>query len=89
MRLSVRALTIAAAVIWGGCILLTGLIHLSAPSYGTAFLQMVSSIYPGFHNSGTPGDVVVGTLYALVDGGVCGVVFAWLYNALAAGRARA
>jgi hypothetical protein len=57
-----------------------GLINLAVPSYGAAFLQGVSSIYPGFHNSRHFLDVLVGTGYALFDGAVGGVLFAWLYN---------
>jgi hypothetical protein len=42
---------------------------------------MIASVYPGFKASGTFIDVIVGTLYALVDGAICGFVFALLYNA--------
>ncbi len=38
------------------------------------------TIYPGFHASRTFSDVLVGTCYALVDGGLAGLVFGWLYN---------
>jgi hypothetical protein len=84
MRLSLKALAISFAVIWAGGILCVGLVNLAAPSYGTAFLQMASSIYPGFHNSRTFVDVLVGTGYGAVDGGIGGLVFAWLYNFIAA-----
>ena len=47
MRLSIRALAIACAVIWGGVILLVGLANLLWPGYGLAFLELVASIYPG------------------------------------------
>jgi len=41
----------------------------------------MSSVYPGYKAAGTLGSVVVGTLYyALLDGAVGGVLFAWLYN---------
>lgn len=61
MRLSLKALIVTSAILWGGAVLFVGLINLAAPSYGTAFLQMVSSIYPGFHNSRSPVDLLVGT----------------------------
>jgi hypothetical protein len=80
MTLSVRALALASALLWGGAVLFVGLINLAAPSYGAAFLQGVSSIYPGYHDSRHFLDVLVGTGYALVDGGVGGAVFGWLYN---------
>ena len=84
MRLSAKSLAITVAVLWGGAILLVGLVNLAWPSYGTVFLQCTSSIYPGFRNSRTFPDVLVGTGYGLVDGGGGGLIFAWLYNFFAA-----
>ncbi len=80
MRLSIKACTISFALLWGGCLLLVGFINLIFGSYGYNFLQMMSSVYPGFHNSRTAAGVVVGTGYALVDGALGGLFFAWLYN---------
>jgi hypothetical protein len=88
MKLSIRALTITAALLWGGGLLFVGVLNLAAPSYGVAFLQMMSSVYPGFHAARTFGDVLIGTLYALVDGAICGFLFAWLYNGVAGGWSR-
>ena len=85
MKVSLRAVAIAAGMLWGGAILFLGLINLASPSYGLSFLQMVSSVYPGFHVSRTIGDVLTGTVYALIDGAVAGLVFGWLYN-LSLGR---
>jgi hypothetical protein len=84
MRLSLKALAITSAIIWGGGILSVGLVNLAVPSYGTGFLQVTSSIYPGFHNSRTLVDVVVGTLYGVVDAGFGGLIFGWIYNWIAA-----
>ena len=80
MSLSVKSLAITSALLWGGGLLLVGLVNLAAPAYGNAFLQGVSSIYPGFHNSKHLLDVLVGTGYALVDGAAGGAMFGWLYN---------
>jgi hypothetical protein len=59
------------------------MLNLVWPSYGREFLQLVASIYPGYHATPSFGQVIVGTLYALVDGAVGGAIFAWLYNRLA------
>ena len=80
MQLSAKALAIVSAVLWGGAILVVGLINLAATSYGSNFLHGLSSVYPGFHASRTIPDVLVGTVYGVVDGAVGGWVFAWLYN---------
>ena len=80
MRVSVRGLTLALALLWGGCVLLVGVINLAVPAYGLNFLQLLSSVYPGFHASRGFADVIVGTVYAIVDGAIGGLVFGWLYN---------
>ena len=80
MKLSVKSLAIVSALLWGGGVLFVGVVNLAAPSYGTAFLECVSSGYPGFHNSRHFLDVLVGTAYALCDGAVGGALFGWLYN---------
>ena len=85
MKLSVKSLAIVSALLWGGGVLFVGLINLAAPSYATVFLQCVSSVYPGFHNSRHFFDVLVGTGYALCDGAVGGALFGWLYNFFSAG----
>ena len=80
--LSVKATALAAGILWGACIFLVGIGNLIWPSYGTALLDLARSIYPGYaHTAGFVG-VIVGTLYALLDGIVGGAVFAWLYNRL-------
>ena len=82
MRLNIRAFMLAFAILWATAVLLTGIANLFSSQYGTAFLQFMASIYPGYDASRTFGSVMVGTLYAVVDGAICGVAFAWLYNLL-------
>ena len=80
MRLSIKAFGITGSLLWGGAILMCGIANLASASYAAEFLRVISSIYPGFHASRTFADVLVGTCYALVDGGLAGLIFAWLYN---------
>jgi hypothetical protein len=80
MRLSMKGMAVAAALLWGGCILFVGLLNLAMPSYGMNFLQMMSSVYPWFHASRSFGDVLMGSVDGLVDGATAGILFAWLYN---------
>jgi hypothetical protein len=82
MQLSLKAMAIAAGLLWGGAILCVGLINMVDPSYGTNFIQLTSSVYPWFHASRTMGNVVIGTIDGLADGAIAGLVFAWLYNAV-------
>lgn len=83
MKLSVQSLTITAAVLWGLCFFFVSVINYLWPPYGKAFLEIMSSVYPGYKTLGTVGSVIIGTLYALLDGAIGGVLFAWIYNALA------
>lgn len=83
MKLSLKGLTVAVALLCGGCIFVVGVINLASPSYGTEFLKVVSSVYPGFKASGTFVDVLVGTCYGIVDGAIGGFLLAWLFNIFA------
>ena len=80
MKFNIGALALAVGLFWGGAILLVGVSNLIWPGYGSAFLQLAASIYPGYKAGTTFGQVVIGTLYGLVDGAIGGAVFAWLYN---------
>jgi hypothetical protein len=82
MKLRPFAFALAAGLLWGGALLLVSLAHALWPPYGGAFLSVVASIYPGYTSDGG-GSVVVVTLYGLVDGGIAGLILAWLYNLIA------
>ena len=83
MKLNVMALGLTAGLIWGGAILFVGLANLIWPGYGQAFLDLLASIYPGYHPAASAGSVFAGALYGLLDGTIGGVIFGWLYNLLA------
>jgi hypothetical protein len=81
MKFNIVQLGLTLGVIWAVLVLLVGIINLIFPGYGVAFLQIVDSIYPGYHFGRWGfGGVIVATLYAALDGFVLGVVIAWLYN---------
>ena len=80
MKLSLKGLALAGGILWALALLMTGVCNLIWPGYGEAFLKMMASIYPGYHAADSIGDLIVGTLYALLDGVICGLVFGWLYN---------
>ncbi|MDT8436334.1 MAG: hypothetical protein RRA92_06215 [Gemmatimonadota bacterium] len=85
MRLDVRALALTFGLLWAVSFLLMAAANQVWPSYGTTFLALCDSLYPGYAPAGW-GSVFVGTLYALVDGSIGGAVVAWVYNRLATGR---
>jgi hypothetical protein len=73
-------MALSVGILWGAAVLLTGIANLIWFGYGSGFLRLLASIYPGYKASGTIGDLITGVLYSLVDGGLFGLVLAWLYN---------
>ena len=89
MRLSVKGMTIAAGLLWAAAILCVGIIHIADPSYGVNFLQMTSSVYPGFLSAGTAGSLAIGAIEGFIDGAITGLVLSLLYNAFTHVRSEA
>lgn len=87
MKLSVKAVTYAGALLTGGAVLFFGILNLIFPGYADAFLRLVASVYPGYHYPSGLGGVIIGTLYGIVDGAVTGLLIAWLYNLFVPRRA--
>ncbi len=81
MRFSVKTMAITIGVFWAVVFFFVGLAQQIWPSYGAEFLALMDSLYPGYAPGGF-GSVIVGSLYALVDGMIAGAIFAWLYNRL-------
>ena len=55
MRLSIKSLVVTGAILWSGSVFLAGVGNMIWPSYAGALLQLVDSIYPGYHASGSFG----------------------------------
>ena len=85
MKLSVKGLALASGIIWALAVVVVGLANLWFPPYGDAFIELMKSLYPGYRDMTGLGGVLVATVYALVDGAICGAVFAWIYNVFAGG----
>lgn len=79
MRLCVRTMAITIGVLWAVAFFLIAGAQQVWPTYGVPFLELMDSLYPGYAPGGF-GSVIMGSLYALVDGAIGGAVFAWLYN---------
>lgn len=80
MKLNLKALALAAAILWGGAILLVSIGNMICPPYGAAFLQMVASVYPFYDPASGGISVLVGTLWGVIDGAIAGFLLGWLYN---------
>ena len=75
MKLSVKSLVIAAALLKGLCFLFVSLLNLILPPYGGAFLALLTSLYLGCDPTVGPISVLVGTVYSLIAGAVAGALF--------------
>jgi hypothetical protein len=80
MKLNTKALAGAFSLLWGGAILLLAVANMIWPGYAEACLRVIESIYPGYHVGAGMMSVIIGTVYALLDGAVFGAIFGWLYN---------
>ena len=80
MRLDTKALGLTFGILWGGAILFVGIANLIWPDYGRACLELVASVYPGYDATSSFAQVIIGTLYGLVDGAIGGLIMGWIYN---------
>jgi len=82
MKLDVKGMALTFGLLWGGAMLVVGVVNMISGDYGQLFLAVMASLYPGYYVGGTIRDAIVGGLYGLVDGGIGGAVLALLYNRL-------
>ena len=80
MRLSVRGLMFALAFFWALVIAVVGALNILYPGYAADYLKMIVSLYPWYKATGTTIDLIYGIVTAFVDGLICGLIFALLYN---------
>lgn len=84
MKLDVKALALTGGLIWGIlAMFLSGVANLIWFGYAQGFLDVMASVYPGYNATASFGQVIIGTLYGVVDGAIAGALFAWVYNCFA------
>jgi hypothetical protein len=82
MKLNVKAFALTCGLIWGmGVFIITWwIIAFDGPTTDVTFLGRV---YRGY--TITPAGSFIGLIWALLDGGIGGAIFAWLYNLIVTG----
>ncbi len=80
MILKKRAVGLAAGIMWGLTVMLGTWWLLYIGSAGGT-ISKLGAIYFGYSYSFVGG--IIGLLWGFVDGFICGVIFAWLYNMFA------
>jgi hypothetical protein len=72
-------LGVSGGILWGGCMAISTILALYT-GYLTPFLNIMSSVYPGYDISWM--GVLSGLIYGFVDAFVGFYLLAWLYNNL-------
>jgi hypothetical protein len=81
MKLSIKALAIAVALLEAISFLFVALLNLLLRPYGGAYLGILTSLYPGYDPVSGPLSMITGVFYALIAGAAAGALLAWMYNA--------
>ncbi len=82
MEKSIVAAGLATGSLWGGALLTVGLANLVNPGYGSAFLRVISSVYPGANTERSIERVLLGAAYGFTDGFIAGALLVGLYRAM-------
>jgi hypothetical protein len=80
MKLSLKSLVIAGALLKGICFIFVSLVNIILPPYGGAYLAMLMSLYPAYDPVILPVSIIIGTLYSLIAGALAGLLFGSIYN---------
>lgn len=75
------ALGVAGGIIWGLAMFFATILSIWT-GYGTAFLSVMESVYPGYSISW--GGCIVGAIYGFIDFFIGLSLIGWLYNRLRA-----
>jgi hypothetical protein len=78
MRLSIKALTYACAIVWGRVVFLAAVANLLWPPSGAAFPGLVNSTW--IQDGREPWQRYRENAYTLVDGSIGGAAFTSIYN---------
>lgn len=85
MKLNIKAMALTVGILWGLAlfVLTWWIIIFDGPSTEGTF---ISSIYRGY--TITALGSLIGLAWALVDGLICGAIFAWVYNLFVGGGSK-
>ncbi|MBD3361722.1 hypothetical protein GF358_02940 [Candidatus Woesearchaeota archaeon] len=78
-KLNAPKFGLSCGILWGLAVLILGLSATYA-NYGTAVIELLSSVYVGLDI--TLVGAIVGGIWGFLDGLIGGFIFAWLYNKL-------
>ena len=82
-RLDAVSLGLAFGIMWALGVFILGIMAMTA-DWGTEIVVLMSAVYFGFDPSFAGS--LIGAAWGFVDGGVGGLLIAWLYNVILARR---
>ena len=77
MKLNAKSLALTSGILWGLAVFL-GTIWLLIIGAGGKTISTLSNFYFGYQFS--IGGAFVGLIWGFVDGAICGLIFAYVYN---------
>jgi hypothetical protein len=77
-KIDIKKAAVSAGLLWGALVFWAGIMATITGSYGVGFVNAVGSIYPGY--AATYPGTAIGVVWALLDGGFAGALFAYIYN---------
>lgn len=77
MKLDALRFGIACGLVWAGAVLSLGIMS-EALNWGTPLVRGLGGLYLGY--KATPGGIAIGTVWAVLDGGIGGFILAAVYN---------
>ncbi len=79
-KLDVKAMGLAFGIVWSFSVIMLGLLAAYA-NWGTPWVDLIGSLYIGYKP--TLAGSLIGGGWALVDGGIAGLLIAFVYNKFA------
>lgn len=77
-KIDVKKAAISAGLVWGSGIFFAGLLGAITGNFAGDFINAMGSLYMGYEP--TYVGSVIGGIWALIDGGIAGALFAYIYN---------
>lgn len=79
-KLDIKAFGLACGILWAAAMFILGMMNLLL-DWGSALTELMGSVYIGYRPTFLGS--LVGAVWGFVDGGVAGLLLAWLYNKIA------
>lgn len=79
-KLNVKAFGLACGILWGGAMVVVGLID-TVSTWGDAWGALMATVYLGYQP--TVLGSIIGGVWGFIDAGIGGLLLAWLYNKFA------